>query len=521
MKNINLGNTSGRGDWFEGAHSLSLSRWIRFDCAAFLVLHKISSSSFHFSSIPLFRLALRTKMKIKTISRLKADFVRPDESSVFRSHRNPDPKLNPFEKQKEYSRAVNAAKLNKIFAKPFLGSMEHNDGVTAMATNPKSLVSVLSGSADGEIRMWDLASKKQMWSAVAHSGFVRGISVSADGERAVTCSDDKTVKMWDVHAGQDYCAADDESDDEGEASSSNKIKPMAVLMTSSSLWGVDCNWRDDTFATCGSCVEVWDATRAEPVVRIPWGCDTVSAVRFNPAERSLIASASSDRNITLYDIRANKAIKRVFLTMRTNAICWNPMEPFNFTVANEDTKLYSFDMRKLERATMVHKDHVNAVMDLSYSPTGEEFATASYDRTVRIFPRHGGRSREVYHTKRMQRVFCVRFSQDAKFVLSGSDDTNVRIWKAQASMPLARLAPRQRQKIEYNQKLIQRYKHMREVRSISKSRRLPKNIKKAAEIRREVESAAKVREERRRKHEAKTAGKRKAERQKSVLKVVD
>ena len=181
------------------------------------------------------------------------------------------------------------------------------------------------------------------------------------------------------------------------------------------------------------------------------GWDIVTAVRFNPAERSLIATAASDRNVTLYDLRAAKAIKRVFLTMRTNAIAWNPMEPFNFTVANEDSNLYSFDMRKLERATMVHKDHVNAVMDLSYSPTGEEFATASYDRTVRIFPRFGGRSREVYHTKRMQRVFSVRFSADANFVMSGSDDTNVRIWKAKAAMPLGRLASRQRQQIEYNQ----------------------------------------------------------------------
>ena len=41
-----------------------------------------------------------------------------------------------------------------------------------------------------------------------------------------------------------------------------------------------------------------------------------------------------------------------------------------------------------------------------------------------------------YHTRRMQRIFCVNFSADARFVLSGSDDTNIRIWKAQASVPL-------------------------------------------------------------------------------------
>ena len=66
------------------------------------------------------------------------------------------------------------------------------------------------------------------------------------------------------------------------------------------------------------------------------------------------------------------------------------------------------------QALMIHKDHVSAVMDVSFSPTGQEFASGSYDRTVRVFPHRAGRSREVYHTKRMQRVFCVNFSADAR-----------------------------------------------------------------------------------------------------------
>jgi hypothetical protein len=40
---------------------------------------------------------------------------------------------------------------------------------------------------------------------------------------------------------------------------------------------------------------------------------------------------------------------------RTNAIAWNPMEAFNFTTASEDCNLYSYDMRKLDSSTNVHK----------------------------------------------------------------------------------------------------------------------------------------------------------------------
>lgn len=40
---------------------------------------------------------------------------------------------------------------------------------------------------------------------------------------------------------------------------------------------------------------------------------------------------------------------------RSNAVAWNPMEAFNFTVANEDCNLYTYDMRKLATASCLHK----------------------------------------------------------------------------------------------------------------------------------------------------------------------
>lgn len=125
-------------------------------------------------------------------------------------------------------------------------------------------------------------------------------------------------------------------------------------------------------------------------------------------------------------------------------------------------------MRNLSKPLTTHEDHVGAVLAVAYSSTGKEFVSGSYDKTIRIWNAQSARSREVYafnpnsfmgfipssfqcpswfsstiysltpryHTRRMQRIFCVNFSADARFVLSGSDDTNVRIWKAQASAPL-------------------------------------------------------------------------------------
>ena len=87
-------------------------------------------------------------------------------------------------------------------------------------------------------------------------------------------------------------------------------------------------------------------------------------------------------------------------------------------------------MAPLVKSRRCHsQDFVSAVMSVDYSPTGREFVAGGYDRSVRIFSYNGGHSREVYHTKRMQRVMAVQFSADASYVFSGSDDMNLRIWK--------------------------------------------------------------------------------------------
>ena len=77
------------------------------------------------------------------------------------------------------------------------------------------------------------------------------------------------------------------------------------------------------------------------------------------------------------------------------------METFIFTAANEDYNLYTFDMRALDTPVMVHMDHVSAVLDVDYSPTGREFVSASFDKSIRIFPVDKSRSRYVTTSKHL------------------------------------------------------------------------------------------------------------------------
>ena len=108
-------------------------------------------------------------MKIKTISRTEEDFVRKSSLDITKVHRNRDPVLHPFDRAREYTKALVATKLSKIFAKPFIGALDgHHDSVYCMSTVRNKIVPLISGSCDGEIKVWDLARQKCFWSTAAH-----------------------------------------------------------------------------------------------------------------------------------------------------------------------------------------------------------------------------------------------------------------------------------------------------------------------------------------------------------------
>mmetsp|Transcript_6489 Transcript_6489/g.9483 ORF Transcript_6489/g.9483 Transcript_6489/m.9483 type:complete len:457 (+) Transcript_6489:62-1432(+) len=417
-------------------------------------------------------------MKVKALSRSSRQSTRECVGDVKKVSRNLNPNHHPMQKAREYTRAVTSAKLERMFAKPLCHSLEgHTDGVMVTCPSRNSLRVMVSGSADGEVRVWDLASQKGMVAYTrAHNGWVTGLVENPSASESpsfYSCGMDGYVKLWDMN---------------GSGRSSDDPEADGLLNTwryeNGSLKCIDHHWTEEQFATASDhAVDLWNPNRATPIQSFSlWGTDSVNVVKYNPSERCLLAHCSSDRGIGLHDVRVNLGLRKTLLSMRSNCLEWNPMEPQKFVVGNEDFNAYSFDIRKLNEPYMIHKGHVMAVMSVAWAPTGREFVTGSYDKTIRIFGLQSGTAREIYHTKRMQRVYTVNYSTDNRYIVSGSDDTNLRVWKARASDKIGQLTPREERSIHYRKALVKKYKHMPEVHNISKHRKVPALIKKKTSI---------------------------------------
>ncbi|KAH0496337.1 hypothetical protein TgHK011_003705 [Trichoderma gracile] len=118
-------------------------------------------------------------MKIKAISR-SVSAIQPPGTDAVKQPRNLDSAVHPFERAREYKRALNAVKLERMHAAPFIAQLGrgHVDGVYSIAKDPNSLERFSSGSGDGVVKVWDLASREEVWQASAHENIVKGLDSS-------------------------------------------------------------------------------------------------------------------------------------------------------------------------------------------------------------------------------------------------------------------------------------------------------------------------------------------------------
>ena len=78
----------------------------------------------------------------------------------------------------------------------------HRDSVYCLATNPSATL-LASGSVDTDVRLWDPRAADGHFRLRGHTDVVRGLALSDDGRRLLSCGSDRTVRIW--HLGERRC----------------------------------------------------------------------------------------------------------------------------------------------------------------------------------------------------------------------------------------------------------------------------------------------------------------------------
>ena len=137
------------------------------------------------------------------ISRSLDDHLPGSTEAPHPIQRNLAPHLHPFDKPREYTRALTAAKLDRMFAKPFVDALGgHQDGVYCLGKDPRRVSVVAGGGGDGEVIVHSLTMRRPLLKIPnAHRGMVGGIcwtSEARDGKRGLITAGklDGAIKVW-------------------------------------------------------------------------------------------------------------------------------------------------------------------------------------------------------------------------------------------------------------------------------------------------------------------------------------
>jgi WD40 repeat protein len=288
----------------------------------------------------------------------------------------------------------------------WLRSLEgHTDFVNAVAVTPDGQRAV-SGSDDRTLKVWNLASGQLLRSLEGHTSRVNAVALTPDGQQVVSGSDDHTVKVWDLASGQLLRSLERQT---------GPVNAVAVTPDGQQVVG---GFADNT-------VKVWDIGSGRLLRSIKGHTDRVMAVAVTPDGQQVV-SGSDDKTVKVWDIGSGRLLRS--LEGHTNGVMAVAVTPDGQHVVSgswdNTVKVWGVGSGRLLRSLEGHTGPVNAV---ALTPDGQQVVSGSDDKAVKVWELGSGQllcSLEG-HTKP---VNAVAVTPDGQRVVSGSTDNTVKVW---------------------------------------------------------------------------------------------
>jgi WD40 repeat protein/energy-coupling factor transporter ATP-binding protein EcfA2 len=281
----------------------------------------------------------------------------------------------------------------------------HESYVRSVAFSPDG-TTIVSGSDDRTIRLWDLEGNPIGQPFQGHEDSVRSVAFSPDGTTIVSGSDDRTIRLWDLEGnpiGQPFQGHED------------------------SVWSVAFS-PDGTTIVSGSAdrtIRLWDL-EGNPIGQPFQGHESsVWSVAFSP-DGTTIVSGSDDRTIRLWDLEGNP-IGQPFQGHESSV--WSvAFSPDGTTIvsgsADRTIRLWDLEGNPIGQP---FQGHESSVLSVAFSPDGTTIVSGSSDRTIRLWDLEGNPIGQPFQGHESS-VWSVAFSPDGTTIVSGSDDRTIRLW---------------------------------------------------------------------------------------------
>jgi WD40 repeat protein len=275
-----------------------------------------------------------------------------------------------------------------------------------------------TASGDRSARLWETATGHLHGQPLTgHTGGVLGVAFSPNGRLLATASQDGTARLWEVATGQPH----------GQPLTGHTLGVSGVAFSP--------NGRLLATASQDGTARLWEVATGQPHGQPLTGhTDTINSVSFGQKGR-LLATASDDRTMRLWDIPSGQPRGQPLIghTDRINAVALSPDDQFVISGSTDQTaRLWEVaETPSISQPLIGHTDKVNAV---AFRPDGRLLATASDDQTVRLWDVATGQPHGRPLIVNTGPVTRVAFSRDGQLLATASQDI-AQLWDLASGEP--------------------------------------------------------------------------------------